>query len=502
MKRILCVLLASLMLLPLAACGTNDEEGTDTLPPKDNEIVEEGETTDPNYTCDLPDNLDFENTEVNIMYVNVDGRKDELYSAKLGNGGSILDAVYERNLTVENQLGVKLGFVEESDDGAAASKVRSLVSAGDRSVDIFTMASYLAVADAITGIYLDLNRVEYVDTSKHYWSQDYNTVTTFTSSNMQFLATSPAALSMFRLAYLTIFNADLMKERSMPNLYDVVDNGEWTLDYQYSLTNDVWVDTDGDGSRSEEDFYGHISGDTITVDTYPTACNIHVIIRDENGEWSFNPDELQNTVTMAEKVSRLLNSAGTYKYKGSINDSVGVNSIIKKFSNESGLMATVQFLSIEMSIESLADLAYGIVPMPKLSVEQKNYHTYVQDQVTAFGISAAIGDEDRQAVVGAVMEAIAYYSNEIVRPAYYDSSLSLRFMQDPRSRDMLDIMFETVSFDYGYLHPGGLGGVKSDMRSLLPSTNPNAASRFKVWQKSIKNELKKEQSILDRLSQN
>ena len=163
-------------------------------------------------------------------------------------------------------------------------------------------------------------------------------------------------------------------------------------------------------------------------------------------------------------------------------------------------MATAQFLCIERRIGSLAEIAYGIVPMPKLSKEQKEYRTFVQDQVTAFGISAAIGDDERQSALGAVMESIAYNSNKIVRPAYYDSSMSLRFMQDPQSRQMLDMMFEVLAFDYSYYID--LGGVRQGLRSVLATSNPNIVSNMKIWSKTAKNELLKQTKALDKMEAN
>ena len=160
-------------------------------------------------------------------------------------------------------------------------------------------------------------------------------------------------------------------------------------------------------------------------------------------------------------------------------------------------MATTQFLSVETYIEALAEMTYGIVPMPKLTKEQDEYQTYVQDQVSAFGISAAIGDEDRQSMLGAVMEALAYNSYKIVRPAYYDSALSLRFMQDPQSRAILDTMFETIAFDYVYAT--GLGDIRGTMRTLLPSKNPAVASRAKGWEKTINRLLERENKSIEKL---
>lgn len=493
MKKLLALALALLMLLSLAACGTTIEEPVSTS--ASTESVSEVVTEDRNYICDLPD-MNYGGEEVNIMYVKVAGRDDELISEKLGTG-IIPDAVYERNLAVETQVGVKLYFFDQSADGIAQSMIQKTVNGGDRTLDIFSIGTYCAISPAISGCYLNLNNVENVDTTKHYWSQDYNEMMTFTSENKQFLATSPAALSLFRLTYLTIFNRQLLEERKIPDLYQTVANGDWTLDYQYSLVSDVWVDDDGDGKESKGDFYGFITGTCISVDAYCVSSAIHLVTRDETGYMAYNGDKLEDLIEMSEKVSALYNAQGTYTFKGQAEDDIGVHYIIEKFAENKGMMATTQFLSIETHIESLADMTYGIVPMPKLRKEQKDYQTYVQDQVSAFGISAAIIDEKRQEMLGAVMESLAYKSNEIVRPAYYDSALSLRFMQDPQSRDILNTMFETIAFDYTYAT--GIGDVRGTMRTLLPGKNPAVSSRARGWEKSITRQLERENAAIEKL---
>ncbi len=494
-KKIICLLLSAMMLFPLASCSTGDEpDESGAL--TNSGTANEAETENPDYVCDLPSGLNFEDTVVNIMCVNVDGRSDELTSERLGLG-TISDAVYERNLTVEQQLGVKLNMVKENHDDNVESASQRIVQAGDKSVDMFTLASWKALPLALKGIYLDLNQVEYVDTTKHYWSQDYNEIATFGESNMQFVATSPAALSLFRLTYLTIFNTALFKEQKLESLYDVVERGEWTLDYQYKISTNIYVDSDGSGKPSENDFYGFISGSYCSLDGYCAAANIHVSSRNEDGERVYNEGVLDPMVDMAEKVSALYNSPGTYVFQGRDLDYIGKYHIIDKFAKEEGLMATTQFLGIERRIDALADVAYGIVPMPKLSKEQAQYRTFVQDQVTAFGISAAIGDENRQSVLGAVMESIAYNSNKIVRPAYYDSAMSLRFMQDPESRQMLDVMFEVLAFDYSYYID--LGGVRQGLRGVLATSNPSIVSNMKIWSKVAKSELTRQSRIVERM---
>ncbi len=506
-KKLTAAAMAALMLLSTVACAnTNEEElDTDALTTADSLAgtsadsngETEPETEDLRYVCELPDDLDFEDTEINIMYVKVAGREDELVSEELGNG-SVSDAVFERNLKLESQLKIKLAFFDQSLDTAAQGKIRTMVKGGDDSTDIFVMGTYCAMDPAIEGNYLNLSNIETVNLDKYYWSQDYNEMMTFTTEKKQFLATSPAALSLFRLTYLTIFNRDLFADRGLADLYGAVNNGEWTLDYQFSLISDVWTDLDGDGKAGEKDFFGLVTGNCISADAYCVASDIHMVVQDADGTMVFNADDGERIIRMSEIVSEIYNAQGTYFYNGQTYDDIGKHHITEKFASKEALMATTQFLGIEHNIEALTAFNYGIVPMPKLDEAQEEYMTYVQDQVSAFGISAAVSDEERIYMLGAVMEAMAYYSNEIVRPAYYDSALSLRFMQDPDSRAILETMFETISFDYCYAT--GFGDIRGELRTLLSSKNPGLASRVSVWNRSFERKLERLNASLDKLS--
>lgn len=494
LKKLLALCLAAFMLLPLSACATGETDPA--TKESSTQSQEEVESDNMDYVCELPAELDYNGEEINIMYIKKSGREDELISEGLGNG-VIADAVYERNLAVETDLGVKLCFFDQSSDLVAQTNITKLVQAGDTTTDIFTIGTYCSVDPAISGCYLNLSNLEYIDLSKHYWTQDYNNMMTFTSENKQFLATCPAALSLFRLTYLTIFNRDLFNERKIPDLYETVANGDWTLEYQLSLIEDTWLDTDGNGTPSKDDFYGFITGTCISVDAYCVASDIHLVIRDEEGYLAYNSEKVPSLIDMAEKVNALYQNQGTYAFKGQLEDDIGLHYIMEKFSEKQGLMATTQFLSIENYIGPLSEMSYGIVPMPKLNKAQEKYQTYVQDQVTSFGISAAIKNEKRQSMLSAVMESIAYNSNQIVRPAYYESALSLRFMQDPQSRDILGTMFETIAFDYTYVTD--IYSIRATLRSMLPAKTLAIASRVQGWERSVSKILEKDNASLDEL---
>ncbi len=492
MKKILCLLLAALMLLSLVACGEVTDEPT--AESQDQGTVTEQETIDQNYVCDLPADLKFPGETISILYANVNNKGDELVSEKLGLG-VVSDAVYERNIAVQEMLGgIKFEFSPEDDASQVVSSQTLDIQGNTGDYDIIVNGTYMSVQPAMEGKYLNLSVLENINTDKHYWTQGYNDMVTFTDSEMQFLASGPIAISMFRFMYLTLYNKTLFKDNKIPDLYDTVSAGEWTLDYQYSIVKNHYVDSDGDQKASEGDFYGFVTGDTISVDPYMVAANIHMITKDaDTGDLAYNAPAVSDLSDLCDKVHLLYKDESTYVYKGAIMDDVPYNYIIDHFTENNAMMITTMFLKMEQNYESLGALSYGIAPMPKFDTNQKNYYSYVQDQVSCFGISAVVGDEKRQEMCAAVLEAMAYHSYNLVRPAYYETALSERYMQDPQSKEVLDLIFDTLYFDFSSTCSNIFTScvIRDNLRPILSgSNNRPVASSTRSWENAVKKHLK------------
>ena len=498
MKKLLCLLLAILVLLSLVACGeTIDDPAVDETK---GEAATEVETADPNYTCDLPA-LDYKDETIGVLYANVNNKGDELVSEKLGLG-VVSDAVYERNLNVQERLGVVFEFYPEDDASKVVNSQTLDIQGGQGDYDLIVNGTYLSVQPAMEGKYINLNALDYIDTSKHYWTQGYNDMVTFTDANMQFLASGPIAISMFRFMYLTLYNKTLLNDNKIPDLYETVKAGDWTLDYQYSIVKDHYVDKDGDAKASEGDFYGFVTGNIISVDPYMVASNIHMITKDaDTGEMMFNTEALSSLTDLCDKVQLLYNDQSTYVYKGTDHDDVPYNYIIEHFTQNNAMMITTMFLKMETNFESLAAMSYGIAPMPKFDTNQKDYYSYVQDQVSCFGISAVVGDTERQNMLAAVLEAMAYESYLLVRPAYYETALSERYMQDPQSKEVLDMIFSTQYFDFSSTCSNVFTScvIRDNLRPLLSGTKNTIASSTRSWQKSVERSLEKYNATLEEL---
>lgn len=498
MKKFLCLLLAALMLLSLVACGESNDDPQGEQSSQDNGAAEQ-ETADPNYVCDLPSNLNYGGEKIGVLYADVNNKGDELISEKLGLG-VVSDAVYERNVAVQDWLKVEFEFYPENDAAQVANSQTLDIQSGQGDYDLVVNGTYVSVQPAMEGKYINLTPLENVDTSKHYWTQGYNDMVTFTDENMQFLASGPIAISMFRFMYLTLYNKTLFVDNRIDDLYDVVMNGGWTLDYQYSIVKDHYVDKDGDTKASEGDFFGFVTGDTISVDPYMVAADIHMVIKDaDTGDLTFNAEAISDLSDLCDKVQLLYNDESTYVYKGASLDDVPYNFIMDHFTDNNALMITTMFLKMETNYDSLGALSYGIAPMPKFSENQTSYYSYVQDQVSCFGISAVVGDIERQEMLAAVLEAMAYHSYKLVRPAYYETALSERYMQDPQSKEVLDMIFDTLYFDFSSSCSNIFTScvIRDNLRPILSGTDNRVSSSTKSWERSVNRFLEKYNETLE-----
>lgn len=68
-------------------------------------------------------------------------------------------------------------------------------------------------------------------------------------------------------------------------------------------------------------------------------------------------------------------------------------------------------------------------------------------------------------MAGAVLEAMAYYSQDTLTKAYYDVTLTNKYFRDEESGDMLDIIFANRTYDIGYIM--NVGNLSSIPQNLL-----------------------------------
>jgi hypothetical protein len=121
---------------------------------------------------------------------------------------------------------------------------------------------------------------------------------------------------------------------------------------------------------------------------------------------------------------------------------------------------------------------YGIVPMPKYNTDQENYCTPVQAGMHMYCIPIDIKNAEEN---GIITEALAAQSYRTLLPAYYEIVLKTKYAKDSDTSQMVDIMYNTVFFDFGYIFNNDLG-IMNNILSVIKSKTNTLASTLKATQ--------------------
>ena len=475
--RILAALLAALMLTgTLVSCGETLETPAQT---EANTVGgTQAEETETELVDELPDDLDYNQDEIVILSRYREGWTSGEIAVPELTGEEVNDAVYERNRTVEDRLNVKLTSIEEPGDSAyiVVDKAATSVRANTHEYDILAAACYTSVNESINGTFANMRNSLYIDFDKPWWSQGYNEVVEYQGA--QYSALGDALLSQYRFAFVTLFNKDIFTDTKQPFLYELVEDGSWTLDKQISLIPIFHKDNGNGVQDEEEDVFGLVSCDYVSTDPYWSSCMVNIIEKNGDGEYEFVFDS-GKLHAVGEKVLRLFYGTdnGTYDYKMETENTEQYK-IRDMFARGGAAMATIRILELENDTIRGMEQEFGVVPMPKFDEEQKEYRTLLHDQFTVLSILNTVKD-DRIDEVGAVLEAMASTSHKTVRPAYYETTLRTKIAKDPQSAEMFDIVIDNIYMDAGIIYTIPLNTFHDHFRRIIGSKENTVTSKYK-----------------------
>jgi hypothetical protein len=110
---------------------------------------------------------------------------------------------------------------------------------------------------------------------------------------------------------------------------------------------------------------------------------------------------------------------------------------------------------------------YGIVPYPKLDETQEQYYAGYTDRY--FVIPNTCSDT---AYVGTILESMSAEGYRQVTPAYFEVALKNRYTKDQISKEMVDLIKQSMILDFAYVY-GGNTWWTDTLRDLIASTTPS-----------------------------
>ncbi|MBQ8509971.1 MAG: hypothetical protein IJ493_08710 [Clostridia bacterium] len=120
----------------------------------------------------VPAGTKFDGETVTFLNSQYHSRFYYLLDAGESNGDTINDAVYNRNVTVQEKLGVKFEFVED-DNTQVLDKVRSAIMSDDDQWDIILGMQYRMTTLTLGNLMYDLVDAPYIGVNQPWWAGDY-----------------------------------------------------------------------------------------------------------------------------------------------------------------------------------------------------------------------------------------------------------------------------------------------------------------------------------------
>lgn len=487
LTKLLSLLLAGLMLLSgFVACADQTDDPAEQT---SGGTTNEDETKDPvQAALDDLGEIDYGGREFTVLYGA--GQKEENYGVnetvdQEGGASQIInDAVYERNTLLEDRCNLVYGNIEG--DVSNMAKTEASAPTGDFQFMDTSLRDQAALA---TNGYLYAFNALGIDLDGEWWDSG---TASFVLADSVFFMTGSTNTRDDGVTYVLIFNKDMRKTYSetIPNPYDTVKSWEWTLDYFNNIIQGISSDN-GDGKWDELDTYGFINtweyGNTFFL-----ASDLRYVINDETVDYpelflasSSNMEKALNVLELSRAIYHN-NNASFMSPPGE--EAKGLTA----FKEGRGLFygEVAQYLSALN--REMTEGNYGVLPVPKYDKAQEFYRTWTHDSGSAFSVTSAIPEKDTE-VIGQIMSAYAILSHQKLKPAYYDTMLKSRGVQDAESAEILDLIFQNRVYDLAFYFDLGFYDVfKSNVNDKNSERFSSAySSAAKSFDRKLKGILRK-----------
>lgn len=488
MKRRVTIIALLLCLLTVISAFTACQPGNENS--KGDSSKGETSQGDGRYVADLPafewdaDDEAYKTFDVLVYSNNV---QTTYFSEEIGydmysTTDEVLNAaVMERNNYVHQLTGVEI--VAHAVDNVVDTLNDELAS-GTNNYDMAMPFMPGAATLAQEGKLHALNDERFeglIDLTQPWW--DANATASLSVDGTVFFTTGDISIMQKIVSTAVTFNKEMYASLfpGEKTLYEMVDDGEWTLDKMVELSKIATVDS-GDGKAGLDDQWG-CSASWGDANMLYLASGNTICAKDSDDLPVFSMNS-NASVDAAVKILEILQQDDWVIHANEMTAMGATNiwvSSLDVFGEGRALFRNTAFSAIKKLRAYEEGVEFGIVPMPKLTAEQEDYYTPCS-ALYAYGvvIPTSVKDPEYSAYM---TELICCEAKNYVTDAYYEVTLKKRDSKDDETERMLDLIFSNVVYDTGYIY--GFDGASNILYNLMSSNSTDVMSSIETVQDSI-----------------
>ena len=512
--KILICILAFCVLLPLmASCNEKKPGGMEyqTPPPEETEQTtpseggnggnngtggdgsEETTTADPNGGIDWPDKIDMGGYTYRA-YVRKNAGSDTI-DDQMANGNNrfycidfwveedereqdaISYAVYNRNSKIEAEYNCKIRQVPSN--GSQIEHLTASYANGD-GYDLTIISAKPAAQAATRNLLRNIKEMKHVDLTNP--SFDQNSINELSVADKLYFLSGDMNVSTLEIAGLSVVNMDFYADLvdsivelfegdvDYANVYNLVTSKKWTMETMMKIATMANIDFDtSDGS----DLSVVDKGDTIGYHQY-FYSTLWYFYASGGRITTKNEDGLPELTIQSERNQNLANYI--YDHLNHVISAPWIPHANSATLNNNFLTGQVLFMDcalfeVRMEIYPRSEFEYGILPCP-LYEEGGDYHSvaYFNNWAHLWAIPCMTANEE---YAERMLQVMAVYSSleDSTMHAYYDRTVYLNAAPDNGSRQVMDVIRQSIVYDIALLYDWG--GLEKMLESLsFESYNP------------------------------
>ena len=478
LKKLLCVLLAALLLVgTLASCATGDTTA-DTTAGANVTTNAEAETREP---LEIPDTR-YDGMELCFL-TRDEGEWStvEIFAEdQTTDSDNISTAVFERNDRILQTYGVTITELFKP-TGEHHGALTNEVAAPTGDFQAVVTNTVNSASFATNGFLWNLNsdEIEYMNFEKPWW--DNNMAQGMSIDERLYFATGDLLTSDNDATFIIMFNKQIVKDCNIPDLYALVENNEWTMEKFYEYEQLAVQDKNGDGKLSYD---SDIAGLAYTGDVPYCLLfggGITMCTKDETDApiYELDVELAQNIADMgklifAKDLTVDLNNPG---------DGSNVVDAGKKAFGENHALFMGEVMQCVTRMRGY-DVDFGILPYPMYNTQQGSYYSMMHLTASSVSIPKSVSGENL-VMVNSMIEAMAYHSMDTLTEQYYEINLKTKGAKDEQSGPMIDKILSNRACDLSYYYQWGSNAFGSLASCLLPSGSKGVASQNKRFKSSI-----------------
>ena len=467
MKKLIPLLLALVMIVSVfAACGGNNPQqtsgdkpnqsnpqGTGTPTGGDGTGDSTGGTTDVETPKDLNidlDALDYGNRKF-FVYHWTTATPEFAVDEDKAEGDPIQEALYQRNLKLEEGLGIKLNFHDEAGNDNYQSKfvetLKTRIQDPETPVDLIAAYSRTAPHVMAAGLSIDLLAYdEDLDLTKVWWPALVRE--THEIKGRLFYTSGDASTGLLTMIETLFMNKSVFA--SLGHDYEQfmkdVKNGNWTMEDLITFCTGVYQDLDDVSGESNGDMFGIIAENVGFGDGMWTAFGYKLfdISNEDDVVYTLSSDLTgENASSFVKLMTDFCNSADAHLQMEKQATTMTAAEKLAAFSAGKTLFMEMRMTTFDASS---VDCDYTILPLPKGSDKQERYYTCVGNPYALFSICSSAVDKD---LVAQTLQTWGYYGYTLTTPAVFEVTFKGKVAKDDYAIQMFDIIRENITFEIG-----------------------------------------------------